>query len=94
MGALAGASVALLILHDPSATKHADPFILAEAFELTPAEARVAVALSEGKSAAEVAAERMVALGTIRNQIKSLLLKTGAQRQGDLVRLVLSVPLS
>jgi DNA-binding CsgD family transcriptional regulator len=92
MGAFGMASAALLIFHDPRATQRVDPFILAEAFDLTPAEARVAVELTEGKTAEDVAADREVALGTVRTQIKSLLAKTGVHRQGDLMRLVLSLP--
>ena len=92
MGAFGLSSVALLVFHDPNVTPRVDPFILAEAFELTPAEARVAVELSHGKTAEEVAAERAVALGTVRTQIKSLLAKTGVHRQGDLMRLIGSLP--
>ena len=92
MAAFGMASAALLVFHDPKATPQVDPFILAEAFDLTPAEARVAVQLAHGKTAEEVATERTVALGTVRTQIKSLLAKTGVHRQGDLVRLIGSLP--
>ena len=92
MGAFGGSSLGLLVFHDPSVIRRPDPFILAEAFELTPAEARVAVELSQGKTVEEVAAERTVALETVRAQIKSLFAKTGVHRQGDLVRMILSLP--
>jgi len=92
MGAFGMASVALLVFHDPRATPQADPFILAEAFDLTPAEARVAVQLARGKTAEEVATDRSVAIGTVRTQIKSLLAKTGVHRQADLLRLIGSLP--
>ncbi len=92
MGAFGGSSLALLVFHDPRVVTRADPFILAEAFELTPAEARVAVELSQGKTAEEVAAMRTVALDTVRAQIKSLFAKTGVHRQADLLRMILSLP--
>jgi DNA-binding CsgD family transcriptional regulator len=92
MGAFGTASAALLIFHDPKMKRQTDPFILAEAFDLTPAEAQVAVALTQGKTAEQVAAARAVAIGTVRTQIKSLLAKTGAHRQGDLMRLIVSLP--
>jgi DNA-binding CsgD family transcriptional regulator len=92
MAAFGMASIALLIFHDPKAMPQADPFILAEAFDLTPAEARVAVQLANGKTAEEVSLDRAVAIGTVRTQIKSLLAKTGVHRQGDLMRLIGSLP--
>jgi DNA-binding CsgD family transcriptional regulator len=92
MGTFGTSSVALIVFHDPKALPRVDPFILAEAFDLTPAEAKVAVEVSHGKTADEVAAARSVALGTVRAQIKSALAKTGVHRQSDLVRLVMSLP--
>jgi hypothetical protein len=62
MAAFGMASVALLVFHDLKAMPQVDPFILAEAFDLTPAEARVAVHLAHGQTAEEVATERAVAL--------------------------------
>jgi DNA-binding CsgD family transcriptional regulator len=92
LGAFGAANVALLIFHDPRAIPRPDSFILSEAFDLTPAEARVALELSAGQTAEQVAAKRGVALDTVRSQIKSLFAKTGVHRQSELMRLVLTSP--
>src|SRR5690606_7141769 len=47
-----------------------DPSLVAEAFELTPAEAQVAAQLARGLSAVEIAAGRGVSTQTIRTQIR------------------------
>ena len=62
---------------------------LAETFDLTPSEARVAEALARGCSAEEIAAARQVSVQTVRSQVKAIYGKTGATRQSELVRLVL-----
>jgi len=94
MGAFGSDSVALAIIHDPSASTDPDPFMLALAFSLTPAEARVVARLALGKSAAEIAVEAGVSITTVRSQIKAALQKTGARRQPDLVRMSSALALS
>lgn len=69
-----------------------DPALVAEAFELTPAEARVAAQLARGLSAMEIAALRGVSMQTIRAQIRAVFEKTGINRQSDLVRLLVEMP--
>lgn len=59
---------------------------------LTEAEARVAVALAEGASPAEIAEERGVAVGTIRVQIKAIASKLGVRRQAEIVGAVRRLP--
>lgn len=56
-------------------------------FGITPAEARVLVALMSGHTPAEYAVVSRVAKCTVRNQIASLMLKMGCHRQAELVRL-------
>jgi DNA-binding CsgD family transcriptional regulator len=63
---------------------------LAGLFQLTPAESQLLAALVGGASLASYAACRGVSLGTVRVQLKQVLGKTGASRQSELVRLVLS----
>jgi pimeloyl-ACP methyl ester carboxylesterase/DNA-binding CsgD family transcriptional regulator len=65
--------------------------LLGSAFALTEAESAVAAGLAEGLTPAEVAKRRAVSVLTVRTQIKSLLAKTGAAGQTDLVRLLMSV---
>jgi DNA-binding CsgD family transcriptional regulator len=60
-------------------------------YGLTPAEAKVAAGLAEGRTSAEIAARHSVSIGTLRNQLKAVFFKTGARRQAELVRLVLAL---
>jgi DNA-binding CsgD family transcriptional regulator/PAS domain-containing protein len=62
---------------------------LAELFCLTPAEARVAVALSTGANAKEAAAMLGISPNTVHIHLARILSKTGARRQSELMRLML-----
>lgn len=92
MGAFGHSARALLIIYDPNQQATLDPFIIAESFRLTPAEARVAVHIARGRSAQEIAEHGRVSLATVRSQIRAVLTKTGTSRQSDLVRLITSIP--
>lgn len=63
-------------------------------FDLTPAEARVARALAEGKSLGAIAASSGVSPHTVRTQMRAIFAKTGVSRQVDLVSMMsmLAVP--
>jgi DNA-binding CsgD family transcriptional regulator len=63
-----------------------DAVTLDRLFGLTPAEARLAVALAGGRSLAEYGAERKVTENTLRTQLAHVLRKTEASSQRDLVR--------
>jgi DNA-binding CsgD family transcriptional regulator/PAS domain-containing protein len=65
---------------------------LIELFGLTPAEACLAVALSDGKRLIDVAEERGLRMPTLRTQLRAILEKTDSRRQADLVRLIVSLP--
>ena len=62
------------------------------AFDLTKAEAEVAMGLMEGAEPKEIARQRGVQVSTIRTQIKMIFAKTGAARQTDLVKLIARLP--
>jgi len=62
---------------------------LAELFRLTPAETGVLQALVGGLPAEQIAQLRGGSLATVRTQIRSILAKTGHERQIDLVRMVI-----
>lgn len=83
----------LVFVHDPD---HA-PTLLADTlrwhFELTPSQARLAAALAAGSSVAECAETHGISVATVRTHLKEIFAKTGARRQADLVRLLLSSPL-
>jgi DNA-binding CsgD family transcriptional regulator len=61
-------------------------------YQMTPAEAQLTEALVNGKSLQEHAEARSVSMNTVRTQLKSAAAKTGARRQADLVRIVLTGP--
>ncbi|MGH9665711.1 MAG: helix-turn-helix transcriptional regulator, partial [Bryobacteraceae bacterium] len=67
--------------------------MLCELFSLTSAEARVAGKLALGQSVEEIAAEAKISVETVRTHLKRILSKTGTERQGELISLILrSVP--
>jgi DNA-binding CsgD family transcriptional regulator len=61
---------------------------LQDAFGLSPAEADVAIRLADGATIREISDQRRSALGTVRIQVKAVLSKMGARRQGEVVRTV------
>lgn len=79
---------AILVIVDPDVNRDAQQTILAQAFNLTAAEIRVALALGRGLDLKDVAEAHSVSLNTVRVQVKSLLAKTDTHRQAELVALI------
>jgi len=71
--------------HSPSAKD------LAQFFGLSPAEARLAVALLTGKTLAEIARNSGIQVTTLKTQLRCVLKKVGAKRQSDLIRILSSI---
>lgn len=93
MGSFGSNSRALITLHNPlSEVAALDPFILAECFDLTPAEAKVAVQIAAGACPKQIAKRLGSAIPTIRTHIRHVFEKTGVDRQVDLIRILLSLP--
>ncbi len=65
--------------------------LLRDAFDLTPAEAEIMKGLTRFHSLKDVAAARGRSVDTVRSQVKSILTKTEARGQSDLLRIALSV---
>jgi len=86
-----GADVMLLVSH-PGSPITVPQEILESIYGLTPALADVANGLLKGYSLEYIARLRHVSIGTVRQQLKSILSKTGTVRQSDLVRQLLSLP--
>jgi DNA-binding CsgD family transcriptional regulator/PAS domain-containing protein len=61
-------------------------------FGLTPAEVRLALLLSEGKSLKDAADWLGVATSTVRTQLKSIFRKTNTSRQSELTKFLCSLP--
>lgn len=64
------------------------PSPAARTFQLTPSEARIAGFIAQGHGLFETAAELGISRNTARTHMKRIYAKTGARRQGDLVRLL------
>lgn len=65
--------------------------IVATLYRLTPMEAALVKALSEGMTPEMFAEIRHVGLATVKTQLRSVFAKTGTRRQSDLMRLVYSI---
>jgi DNA-binding CsgD family transcriptional regulator/PAS domain-containing protein len=85
-------AAAIVMIGDPDARLEASERIVARLYGLTPGEARLAVAVASGEALDDYAAARGVSVSTVRQQMKQVLAKTGARRQADLVRLLLTGP--
>jgi DNA-binding CsgD family transcriptional regulator len=85
----ANASV-LIFLTDPDSQPVPSADALRQFYSLTPAEARMAVALVQGRSVEEAAEEFSVSVHTARTQVKSIFAKTQTRSQSELMRLLMS----
>lgn len=82
------ASVALF-LSDPELPMQASTDILAQLFDLTPAESRLALQLTNGASLEEASAELGISRNTARAHLRSIFAKTCVTQQTMLVSLIL-----
>ncbi len=79
---------AMLILSNLVPRAAPDPALIAQAFDLTPAESRLAALLASGTTIDSAAEQLHISRETARNHLKSIFSKTGAHRQSELVTLV------
>lgn len=82
----------LVLITDPDRAVNFPDTVLRQIYGLTPAETEIANALLTGCSLEEIAQQRKVSVATVRSQMKALMSKTDTQRQGDLVRLLSTLP--
>lgn len=66
----------------------ASPTLLAGLFDLTPAEARIALALAQGRTLLEAATSSNVTIKTGRTYLERIFAKTGTRQQSQLVALL------
>lgn len=85
-------ALVMVFFHDVRQNPGLDPDVVADTFGLTPAEARLAVTLASGVAVKTIAAQRRVEVSTVRTQLRSILAKTGTNRQAELVRVLLGLP--
>jgi len=88
---VAGGTRALLIFGATGPSSIAEG-ALQRHYGLSPSEARIAIDLARGGSVAGIAARRSVSEATVRTQVKAILGKTGCERQGELIALILNLP--
>ncbi|MCW5890253.1 MAG: helix-turn-helix transcriptional regulator [bacterium] len=90
-GTSANASVVIFV-NDLAATPAGDPTALEAHLGLSPAEARLTLALARGATVAEAARTLGVTEHTARTQLKRALARTQTRRQAELVRLAITSP--
>lgn len=78
-------AVLMLLIEDPSAAV-SGPFEVLRGFGLTPAEAKLAIAIAEGQSVKLFAEDRGLSQETVRTQLKRAMHKLSVSRQVELVR--------
>jgi len=84
--------VAVLFLSAPMERPDIDERHVALAYGLTRAETRLLCALLDGKRLGDYAREAGITLFTAKGYLKQIFIKTGVNRQADLVRLILGDP--
>jgi DNA-binding CsgD family transcriptional regulator len=85
-------TAAVVLITDPLWTQRPERQMLRNSYGLTPAECRIALLLSDGKSPRQICETVGVTENTVRSQIKSIFSKTGVRRQSELIRLLLTRP--
>ena len=79
---------AVIFVRDPEFEPRLPAEILSQLYGLTPAEARLAVALAGGKPLKDYAEAAEITVGTARWTLKQVMDKTDTRRQSELVRLL------
>lgn len=82
------AKIDFLVTLEPATPRPGPLDLIQRSFGLSRAEAMAAFALAEGQSATDQAESRGVSVHTIRNQIKSAMIKMGVHRQTDMAVLI------
>jgi len=81
-------AAALVVITDPERGGVAPKQRLIDAYRLTPSEAALAMGLLLGHDLAAIADESGITYETARTHLRRVLIKTGAHRQADLIRLL------
>ena len=96
-GAISGifsAASCLLVITAVARPQIASAQVIQGLFDLTPAEAKVARGIAAGKTVDDLANEAGLAVGTVRQQLKSVFSKTGVSRQTELVAVLIGSALA
>jgi len=87
-----GRTGALLILSDPARRARPAEHLLRQLYGLTAREAQVAVLIAGGDGVAEISDALKLMTSSVRQLVKTLLWKTGARRQSELVAMLSRLP--
>lgn len=90
-GIHAGRARVLVTVFEPGAKPRIDVQLVAVAYGLTTAEARLAAMIAQGNETRHCSRELDVKTSTLRSHLSSIYRKTGARGKADLVRQVLSL---
>lgn len=82
----------LIMISDPAEGREDVGDALRHLYKLTESEARVCLSLVAGNDTNGIADELCVSREAIRFHLKNIFSKTGVKRQGELIRLVLTLP--
>lgn len=88
LGAFGERPLVLATLFDPRQTRRLDAYGLGQLLGLTPAQAKVAMALGEGHTPQQIAQAAGLSLSTVRAHIRQVLARLGARRVADVVNLL------
>jgi DNA-binding CsgD family transcriptional regulator len=88
-----GPQMALILISGPQAESQIPERAVEQRLGLAPAEARFVGALIAGQTMADYAETTGVTVNTLKTQLRHIFLKTGHNRQADLIRAVLADPL-
>jgi DNA-binding CsgD family transcriptional regulator/PAS domain-containing protein len=84
---------AVIFVSDLSAPIRPQLDLLKALYGLTPAEARIALLLLDGKSNEQITVLLRITRNTLKTQTRSIFDKTGVRRQSQLIRLLMSLPI-
>jgi DNA-binding CsgD family transcriptional regulator len=79
---------AILVAAATGVAASADESLIRYLYDLTPAEARIAAAIGRGDKVDRIALDNGIAIGTVRNHLKSVFLKSGVSSQTELALLL------
>ena len=89
---LFGGGLAVLVLTAVTAPDAPDLALVRGLFDLSPGEARLARALTLGNTLKEIAGASGTSIETVRSQLKSVMAKTGTNRQSEVTALLAGLP--
>jgi DNA-binding CsgD family transcriptional regulator len=83
---------AVLFVSDPVEPVQLSMETICNLYGLTPAEGRLALGLTNGRTMDSLAEEWNVSMHTVRSQLRQIFRKTETSRQSELVKLILTGP--